>query len=104
MIVRVRKAGLLTTVQDLGRWGYQAMGVPIAGPMDGWSHRLANILAGNDEDAATLEITLAGPELEFTDQRSVAIVGAEFEGVPNGVLDVRIGCARTGFVTARVEI
>ena len=48
MIVRVNKAGMLTTVQDRGRWGYQAMGVPVAGPMDSYSHRLANLLVGND--------------------------------------------------------
>ncbi len=79
MIVRVRKAGLLTTVQDRGRWGYQARGVSVAGPMDSYSHRLANAIAGNEEDAATLEVTLAGPDLEFVDDRRVAVTGAEFE-------------------------
>jgi antagonist of KipI len=88
LIVRVNKAGLLTTVQDRGRWGYQAMGVPVAGPMDGYSHRLANLLAGNDDDAATLEITVSGPELEFVDERVVAIVGAEFEAASNSVIHV----------------
>ena len=53
--LRVVKPGLLTTVQDLGRWGHQVEGVPVAGPMDAFSHRLANHLAGNDPDAATLE-------------------------------------------------
>ena len=91
MIVRVRRAGLLTTVQDLGRWGYQAMGVPVAGPMDPYSHRLANALVGNDEEAATLEVTLTGPELEFTDDRHVVVTGAEFEGLSNGVRHVRAG-------------
>ena len=79
MIVRVRKAGLLTTVQDRGRWGYQARGVSVAGAMDSYAHRLANAIAGNDEGAATLEVTLAGPDLEFTDDRRVAVTGAEFE-------------------------
>ena len=60
----VIRPGLLTTVQDLGRWGHQADGVPVAGPMDPYSHRMANRLVGNDEHAAALEITLAGPELE----------------------------------------
>ena len=50
-------------MQDLGRWGHQASGVPVAGPMDTFSHRLANQLVGNAADAATLEITLLGPEL-----------------------------------------
>ena len=51
----VLRPGLLTTVQDLGRWGYQDRGVPVAGPMDGYSHRLANRLVGNDDDAAALD-------------------------------------------------
>jgi len=75
----VLKAGMLTTIQDLGRWGYQSRGVPVAGPMDPCSHRLANALVGNDETAAALEITLLGPELEFGDERLVAIAGAEFD-------------------------
>ena len=91
MIVRVRTAGLLTTVQDRGRWGYQAMGVPVAGPMDLYAHRLVNLLVGNHEDAATLEVTVAGPELEFTDKRVVAIAGAEFESLPDTVFDVHAG-------------
>jgi antagonist of KipI len=69
---------LHTTVQDLGRWGFQALGVPVAGPMDLFSHRLANALLGNDRNAATLEITLIGPELEFESDCLVAIAGAEF--------------------------
>jgi len=89
--VRVNRAGLLTTVQDLGRWRYQAMGVPVAGPMDIYSHRLANALVGNSEEAATLEVTLAGPELEFDDERDVAVTGAEFEGVPREVFRVHAG-------------
>jgi len=77
--ILVIKPGMLTTVQDLGRWGLQSRGVPVAGPMDPWSHRLANALVGNDGAAATLEITLLGPELEFEDERLAAVAGAEFE-------------------------
>ena len=84
MIVRVNRAGLLTTVQDGGRWGYQARGVSVAGPMDLFSHRLANAIVGNDANAATLEVTLTGPHLEFTDNRIVVVAGAEFENVPSG--------------------
>ena len=47
MSLVVHRPGLLTTVQDLGRWGHQSAGVPVAGPMDAWSHRLANRLLGN---------------------------------------------------------
>ena len=91
MRVRINKPGLLTTVQDRGRWGFQAMGVSVAGPMDWYSHRLANALAGNGGDAATLEVTLIGPELEFDDERTVAVVGAEFEQIANTVVHVKAG-------------
>ncbi len=75
----VIKPGLLTTVQDLGRYGHQAWGVPVAGPMDAFSHRLANQLVGNPVDAATLEITLLGPELMVEADTTMAIAGAQFE-------------------------
>ncbi len=75
----VVKPGLLTTVQDLGRYGHQASGVPVAGPMDLFSHRLANQLVGNEPDAATLEITLLGPELIVDAHTTIAIAGAHFE-------------------------
>src|SRR5829696_4600526 len=75
----VIKPGLLTTVQDLGRYGHQASGVPAAGPMDVFSHRLANQLVGNDVNAATLEITLLGPELMVEADTTMAISGAQFD-------------------------
>ena len=75
----VVKPGLLTTVQDVGRFGHQASGVPVAGPMDSFSHRLANQLVGNDPDAATLEITLIGPELVVEADTTMAITGALFD-------------------------
>src|SRR4029079_1588593 len=77
--IHVRRPGLLTTVQDLGRWGHQEAGVPVAGPMDTYSHRLANLLVGNGADAATLEITLLGRELEFDCQTTIAVCGADFD-------------------------
>ena len=79
MTIRVAEPGLLTTVQDRGRWGYQDLGVPVAGPMDPVSHRLANLLVGNQPDCATLEVTLVGPTLEFLTETSFAVAGAEFE-------------------------
>jgi biotin-dependent carboxylase-like uncharacterized protein len=75
----VLKPGMLTTIQDRGRWGLQSRGVPVAGPMDPCAHRVANALVGNDPDAATLEITLLGPDLVFEDERLAAIAGAEFD-------------------------
>jgi antagonist of KipI len=77
--VVVVKPGMLTTIQDAGRWGFQSSGVPVAGPMDPVSHRLANALVRNAPTAAGLEITLLGPELEFDDERVVAVAGAHFE-------------------------
>ena len=82
--IHVVRAGMLTTIQDRGRWGLQARGVPVAGPMDLCSHRLANALVGNNPAAATLEITLVGPELEFDAERVVAVAGAEFEVMVDG--------------------
>jgi antagonist of KipI len=78
------RAGMLTTVQDAGRWGYQSSGVAVAGPMDPCAHRLANALVGNDAGAAALEITLIGPELAFEDARTFAIAGADFEATLDG--------------------
>jgi len=77
--LHVVKPGLLTTVQDLGRYGHQASGVPVAGPMDTFSHRVANQLVGNDIHAATLEVTLIGPELIADAATTMAIAGAQFE-------------------------
>jgi antagonist of KipI len=72
-------AGMSTTVQDVGRWGYQAGGVSVAGPMDAYAHRLANLLVGNSDAEATLEMTLVGPELECEEERLIAVTGAEFD-------------------------
>ncbi len=74
----VVRPGMLTTVQDLGRWGYQSRGVPVAGPMDVYSHRRANRMVGNAEAAAALEITLVGPELRAVGDALCAVAGAQF--------------------------
>jgi len=84
----VVKPGMLTTVQDLGRRGYQSLGVPVSGPMDAYSHRLANGVLGNDPMAAALEITLLGPELLADGDLVCAVAGAEIEV---SVGDVRVG-------------
>ncbi|MDQ3168723.1 MAG: biotin-dependent carboxyltransferase family protein [Acidobacteriota bacterium] len=79
MSVTVLRPGMLTTVQDRGRFGAQHLGVPVAGPMDWWSHDAANRLTGNDPRAATLEVTLIGPELELGRDAIASVVGANFE-------------------------
>jgi antagonist of KipI len=78
MSLRVHRAGILSTLQDRGRYGYQRYGMPVGGVMDEHSHRLANLLVGNAEEEATLEFTLAGPRLEFTDLALIAICGGDF--------------------------
>mgnify|MGYP001219006763 CR=1 FL=1 len=85
MSVFVRRPGLFTTVQDLGRWGYQRFGMPVAGAMDVFSYRLGNCLVGNIPPLASLEITLTGPELDFQDRCVCAITGADFEVHVDGV-------------------
>ena len=76
---------MLTTVQDLGRSGYQGLGVPVSGPMDAYSHRLANQVLGNHPMAAALEITLLGPELAADGDVTCAIAGAEIDVTVDGV-------------------
>src|SRR4029453_15872920 len=84
MSLLVIRAGMLTTIQDLGRWGSQHSGVPVAGPMDSYSHRLANQLLGNEPDAGALGITFIGPELEASEQKTCILKGAGFEAAVNG--------------------
>lgn len=75
--LRVLDPGLLTTVQDLGRRGYQAYGVSPAGVMDEYAAELTNLLVGNHKNAAVLEVTLKGPTLKFEKGGWVAIGGAD---------------------------
>jgi biotin-dependent carboxylase-like uncharacterized protein len=92
-MIRVRRPGLLTTVQDLGRPGLAHLGVPTAGAADRRAFGLANRLVGNRPGAAALEITLAGPELELEAGGWVALtggrVGADLDGRP-GPMDVAV--------------
>jgi len=85
MALKVLRAGILSTLQDLGRYGYQRFGVPVGGVMDEYSHRLANLLVGNPESEATLEITLAGPRLEFAQDALIGICGGDFAPTLEGV-------------------
>lgn len=77
MSIRIEEPGLSTTVQDTGRYGHYHIGMPPAGAMDEFSHRVANVLVGNPEDAATLEMTYQGPDLEFEEDAIIAITGAD---------------------------
>lgn len=82
MALTVIRAGMLTTVQDLGRHGYRADGVPLGGAVDAFALRLVNLLVGNAEAAAGLEFTLVGPELEFSAATTIAVGGGDFGGPP----------------------
>ena len=77
MSIKVISAGLATTIQDLGRPGYYHLGIPIGGAMDRFALRCANLLVGNPEDAAGLEAVFLGPELEFTQDTTIAVTGGE---------------------------
>ena len=84
MGIRVLKAGMLTTVQDLGRTGYQSQGFSVAGVMDVRSFKIANLLLDNPENEAVLEFTLIGPTLQFTSETIIAITGGDFQPTING--------------------
>lgn len=83
-MIKVVKPGLQTTVQDLGRIGYYEIGMPPSGAMDKYSFTIANLLVGNEENAAALEITYMGPELEFQQDAVIAITGGEIPPKLNG--------------------
>lgn len=102
--------GMLTTVQDAGRTGWQQYGVPVCGAMDSLSMELANLLVGNEPGAAVLEITGMGPTLKFEEPAYFALCGADFGArlgdapvepgrayfAPAGSL-LKMGAAKTGF-------
>lgn len=77
MSITVLNPGLLTTVQDMGRVGYQQFGVSVSGVMDPRSAAIANILVGNPEDEAVLECTMMGPQLLFNQAETIAITGGD---------------------------
>jgi biotin-dependent carboxylase-like uncharacterized protein len=81
--ITVVNPGLFTTIQDLGRPGHRAAGVPLSGAADPVSLQLANRLVGNPATAAGLEITLLGPDLRFERDSVVALTGAMFPGMPS---------------------
>lgn len=85
MSVTVLRPGLSGTFQDCGRHGHQHLGIPVGGAMDLRAHQLANLIAGNDRDLATLEITLVGPTLQFNSAAVIAMAGANLSPSLNGV-------------------
>ena len=84
-MITVIRPGTLTTVQDLGRFGYQAWGMPASGVMDFYAAKAANILAGNSTKAAVLEMTAEGGTYRFEEETLVAVTGAQAEITVNGI-------------------
>lgn len=82
--IKIIKAGLFTTIQDKGRWGYQRFGMSVAGSMDHFATRVANMLVGNDEYAEVLECTFLGPEIEFMCDEIISLTGANMNPKING--------------------
>lgn len=86
MGIRIVNGGFMTTIQDLGRYGYQETGMSVSGVMDTRSASLANILVGNEENEAVIEVTMMGPTIVFTEDMIVAVtggdLGAKLDGNP----------------------
>jgi len=79
--VEVVEPGLLSLIEDAGRRSVAALGIPECGPADADTMRLANRLAGNADDSATIEVTASGPTLRFTGDAHLAVVGIRPDGV-----------------------
>ncbi|PKB44233.1 biotin-dependent carboxylase-like uncharacterized protein [Cellulophaga sp. RHA19] len=84
-MVKVLQTGFYTSVQDLGRFGYQQYGVPYAGVMDKRAAMLANSLLGNTTNAAVLEFTMTGPKLQFLCSTRICITGGDFQSKLNNI-------------------
>lgn len=82
--IDVINGGILTLIQDSGRYGYQELGIPTSGVMDDYNYRLANILVGNKLDEAVLEMTYFGPTLKFNEDLTLAITGSDMNPKING--------------------
>lgn len=83
-MIEILEPGLSTTVQDTGRFGHYHIGMPPAGAMDQFAHKVANALVGNPADAATLEMTYLGSDLTVEDDTVVAVTGAEMSPTIGG--------------------
>ena len=83
-MLKVIEPGLLTTVQDLGRFSWYHIGMPPSGAMDNFAFRVGNLLVGNDEEAAGLEMTYMGAQLEVDCDTVIAVTGADVPLQING--------------------
>lgn len=85
MSIRIIKKGSCDSIRDLGRWGYQYLGIPPAGAMDTFSLQLANVLVGNNRGEACIEMFFPAPVVVFESDALIAISGAYWEPQLNGV-------------------
>jgi antagonist of KipI len=97
MSVTILKPGIMSSVQDLGRWGFQQHGVPVGGAMDKLSASLANMICGNDEKEAVIEITLHGTSFLFSENTYCTFTGG---GCKVFVDDVELPFNRLLFIPA----
>lgn len=108
--IEVLRPGLFSTIQDLGRFGFQKFGVPHSGVMDRYAMRLCNLILGNAQETSVLEITMQGPQLKFNAPTAICISGAdlspELNGKPignNSIIEIqkgdilKFGMRRSGF-------
>jgi len=77
-VIHVQSPGMFTTVQDLGRYGYGPIGVSPSGAADPISLRIGNLLVGNQDSDAALEMTLLGASLVFPDGGLISLTGSDF--------------------------
>ncbi|TFG84640.1 MAG: biotin-dependent carboxyltransferase [Spirochaetales bacterium] len=78
------KRGILTTIQDAGRKGFQRFGMPAAGAMDQFAMKLANVLVGNAPDTEVVEATIIGPSILFDEAEAFAVCGGDLEPCLDG--------------------
>lgn len=83
-MLKVIKSGFYSTIQDNGRFGFRAYGVPVSGAMDMYSSRFANSLLGNESNAALIEMTMIGGVFQFKEPTIIAITGANMNPQLNG--------------------
>jgi biotin-dependent carboxylase-like uncharacterized protein len=83
-VFEVLEPGILTTIQDLGRYGFSQFGVPPSGALDTFSLRIGNLLVGNSEEEACLEVTIMGLKLKVAREVTIAITGGNLFPTLNG--------------------
>lgn len=84
-MIKVLKPGIYSTIQDAGRFNFQDVGVPYSGAMDAYAASVANMLLGNNENAAVLEMTMTGPTLKFYSDAIICLSGANMSPMLNGI-------------------